>query len=142
MLFGKNKRQNKKRDWYSGKEVPNTDYVDGMVARASLFRNIAYSSSKYINEINSNNWTLRAGWGGLRPLGSQSVISTIIQITFRDRRAIPLVIYNYTTKVTPFDPKGDFKVVTIYEYLNLIVRLKMKKPPEQLKELLCACRIY
>jgi hypothetical protein len=28
------------------------------------------------------------------PLGSRSVISTIIQITFRDRWAIPLVIYN------------------------------------------------
>jgi hypothetical protein len=63
----------------------------------------------------------------LRPLGSQSVISNIIQITLRDRRAIPLVIYNYITKVTTFDPKGDFKVVTIYEYLNLIARLKNRR---------------
>jgi hypothetical protein len=34
------------------------------------------------------------------PLGSQSVISTIIQITFRDRWAIPLVIYKQLTIFT------------------------------------------
>ena len=56
-----------------------------------------------------------------------SVTSNIIQITLRYRRAIPLVIYNYTTKVTTFDPKGDFKVVTIYEHLNLIARLKHRR---------------
>ena len=63
VLLGKG---NKKRDWHSGKEVPNTDYVNGVVARAALFWNIALSSSKYVNEINSNKRTIRAGWVGLR----------------------------------------------------------------------------
>jgi hypothetical protein len=53
------------------------------------------------------------GLGGIETLRSQSFYSTIIQVTFWDRRAIPLVIYSYITKVTTFDSKNDFKVVTI-----------------------------
>jgi hypothetical protein len=33
MLLGKG---SKRRDWHSGKEVPNTDYVVGMAARAFI----------------------------------------------------------------------------------------------------------